>query len=251
MSSATAWRSATPESAAADARGCVAVPACGDGEICDEGFARCGPAGCETPDVDGDGQASVECGGADCDDADASRYTGNIEVCDTTSHDEDCDPSTYGYRDADSDGYGDARCCNGEDAARVCGDDCNDMAATVHPGEADRCDARDNDCDDAVDEDGSVLYLDCDGDGFGDTSVSRVGARSRSCRATTAPPRSRARPGPRRRATATTRERRRTRALPTPATGSTTTACSPPIHRPVRARTATRRSADTTARARS
>ena len=133
------------------------------------------------PDADGDGRRDASCAGPtgplgdDCDDADPNRYPGNAEVCDP-EHDEDCDLRSAGYRDLDSDDYSDARCCNVDlGGGSTCGDDCNDMAAGVHPGEADSCDGRDNDCDATVDEDGVLLYRDCDGDGFGDSAVSMMG----------------------------------------------------------------------------
>ena len=115
-------------------------------------------------DADGDGARSASCGGSDCDDADAEAYPGHAEVCDATGHDEDCDPSTVGFRDQDSDGYVDAACCNGSH----CGDDCNDTRPTAHPGGTEACDSFDNDCDASTDE--GVLetfYPDGDGDGFG------------------------------------------------------------------------------------
>jgi hypothetical protein len=40
-------------------------------------------------DADGDGHRAMNCGGDDCDDADANRFPGRTEVCDTTMHDED------------------------------------------------------------------------------------------------------------------------------------------------------------------
>ncbi len=59
--------------------------------------------------------------------------------------------------DADGDGVTDA-------------EDCAPADTTVHPGAADHCDHRDDDCDGQVDEDGPFYtwYADLDGDGFGD-----------------------------------------------------------------------------------
>ncbi|MCZ7684930.1 MAG: putative metal-binding motif-containing protein [Sandaracinaceae bacterium] len=154
---------------------CAGDGTCASGEppcaaaACDEERRECT---CEVADADGDGHAAVACGGDDCDDADSSRFPGNVEVCDD-GHDEDCDPSTFGLRDGDGDGYVDAACCN-VDAMdrRTCGDDCNDAEAGVHPSEAESCDLLDNDCDGAIDEGvARTLYRDADMDGHGDPSA--------------------------------------------------------------------------------
>ena len=161
-----------PDDPMADGRGCVAGPApCLAGVTCDEDADLCG-AGCETaPDADGDGEPSVACGGIDCDDTDPNVYPGNPEVCDVEGRDEDCDPTTFGFRDQDGDGYPDAACCNGSS----CGSDCNDLQATVHPGEAESCDGLDNDCNGMVDDglaSQGTWYADCDGDLFGAAGMS-------------------------------------------------------------------------------
>ncbi|NVJ61489.1 MAG: putative metal-binding motif-containing protein [Gammaproteobacteria bacterium] len=47
--------------------------------------------------------------------------------------------------------------------------DCNDMDTAVNPGQAEVCDGIDNDCDGDVDENVTAnLFLDADGDGWGD-----------------------------------------------------------------------------------
>ena len=126
----------------ADPRGCVPAPAdaCLAGQTCDESSAHCLTDCDVTGDADGDGHASIDCGGDDCDDADATRFPGNTEVCDAMMHDEDCDPSTFGAKDADGDTYIDAACCNLDAAgAMVCGEDCDDDAMSVHPTAVEAC----------------------------------------------------------------------------------------------------------------
>lgn len=63
-------------------------------------------------DEDGDGAASIETGGNDCDDQDRTRYPGAPEVCDAHGKDEDCDFATVGSRDLDGDGHVDDACFN-------------------------------------------------------------------------------------------------------------------------------------------
>src|SRR5262249_31796709 len=144
--------------AGADARGCVsASPAtpCLAGQTCDEAMrmciTSCGTGG--TGDADGDGHRASSCGGDDCDDADANRHPGNRAICDGMERDEDCAPSTFGFRDGDGDSYGDATCCNTDLAGTMrCGDDCNDSRPNVHPALAEACDGLDNDCNGMTDE---------------------------------------------------------------------------------------------------
>ncbi len=99
---------------------------------------------------------SPPCGGAlgalwttmpgDCDDGEFRRHPGATEVCDDT--DNDCDPSTLGSDDRDGDGVISAECCNRNAAGvMVCGPDCNDSAASAHPGAAEICNGIDDDCD--------------------------------------------------------------------------------------------------------
>jgi hypothetical protein len=152
------------------ARECVVVrSACDSASICDEAMRRCIRT-CDLGDADGDGVDAVECGGSDCDDGDADRYPGNAEVCDVDHRDEDCDPTTFGVRDADGDSYPDAACCNTAAGGAVrCGTDCDDTRSTISPAAPDTCNGVDEDCDGIVDEDGTsgAHFPDCDGDGYG------------------------------------------------------------------------------------
>jgi hypothetical protein len=81
-------------------------------------------------------------------------------------------PGTW-YRDVDGDGHAagaPVQACVAPPGALAVADDCDDADATVHPGAAETCDGRDEDCDHAVDEGapGQTWYGDTDGDGFGD-----------------------------------------------------------------------------------
>jgi hypothetical protein len=64
---------------------------CAAGETCNESAARCSSTCPHNPDADGDGHRSQDCGGDDCDDNDANRFPGHTEVCDSLTHDEDCE----------------------------------------------------------------------------------------------------------------------------------------------------------------
>jgi hypothetical protein len=84
-------------------------------------------------DMDGDGSFDVACGGDDCDDTDARRHPRAVEVCDPAGLDEDCNPATFGDRDADGDGFVSHTCCNlRDDGTLNCGTDCDDSRAYVN-----------------------------------------------------------------------------------------------------------------------
>jgi hypothetical protein len=164
-----------PEDPAADEQGCVraavATP-CLAGQTCDETADRCLTA-CEVdPDADDDGHDAIECGGDDCDDGDARRAPGNVEVCDDENVDEDCDPTTVGDLDFDGDGFISDACCNlRPDGILRCGNDCNDLLRSVNPGAVETCNLIDDDCNGLIDEGVQVdLYVDEDGDLHGDPS---------------------------------------------------------------------------------
>jgi alpha-tubulin suppressor-like RCC1 family protein len=142
-------------------------------QSCDEPTQRCLSPCDRNADVDGDGHRAQNCGGDDCDDNDANRYPGNTEVCDG-SHDEDCNAGTVGDTDMDTDGYVSSACCNARTGMpSVCGDDCNDMARSVHPSATEACNGIDDNCNGTADDSLPIFtyYPDCDGDNFGDMSV--------------------------------------------------------------------------------
>ena len=123
------------------------------------------------PDVDGDGYGdetgaewgcTAEAGWSmepgDCDDGDARRYPGNVEICDDVDNDcdggvdNDADDILTWYADEDGDGYG-----NGDRLVESCralpgyvqeAGDCVDINAAVNPAAEAVCgDGVDNDCD--------------------------------------------------------------------------------------------------------
>ncbi len=145
------------------------------------------------PDADGDGHGEPSASLAacdepagwssvadDCDDTDAAVSPSALEVCDTV--DQDCDgtadeaavDATTWYVDADSDGFGDASntilACEQPESAVSDATDCDDLSADVSPAASEVCDAVDQDCDGAVDEDATdapTWHLDADLDGWG------------------------------------------------------------------------------------
>ncbi|MEZ4239163.1 MAG: putative metal-binding motif-containing protein [Myxococcota bacterium] len=84
-----------------------------------------------------------------------------------------CDGGCVWWVDADGDGHGDPLAplwtCAPEGAVASVGDDCDDSDPERFPGQAERCDGRDQDCDGAVDEGlpTAEYWFDGDGDGFG------------------------------------------------------------------------------------
>ena len=118
----------------------------------------------DTPaDLDDDGYPAPD----DCDDTDPEVHPGATEICNGV--DDDCDgdvddvddsldptsASTW-YSDADTDGYGDPATeqvsCEPPPGSVSDDTDCDDEDPAVHPGAAETCDGRDEDCDEEVDE---------------------------------------------------------------------------------------------------
>mgnify|MGYP000887007605 CR=1 FL=1 len=139
----------------------------------DEGFPDCdldGLADCVDPDLDGDGvyedgdgsgvPGDHPCAGGartGCDDNCPACGFRNPDQADSNGDGigDPCDPCQV-----DSDGDGFARC-----------DDCDDGNRLVNPGAVERCNGRDDDCDEVTDPEGAegcdVWYRDRDGDKYG------------------------------------------------------------------------------------
>ena len=91
----------------------------------------------------------------------------------------DCTETAW-FLDADLDGYGSSErvdACEAPSGYVAGSTDCDDADSSAHPDADEVCDGVDNDCDGAADEeptDGSALFADADGDGFGDASSTTV-----------------------------------------------------------------------------
>jgi hypothetical protein len=138
-------------------------------EVCNAADDDCDGEVDETFDVDGDGWFDgdeVGCTAAwpqtDCDDADPAINPGVAELCDGI--DGDCDGAVPADEtDGDGDGYVE---CAAPSHLPGFGGDCDDDDGGQYPGAAEACNAEDDDCDGAVDED-----FDVDGDGAFDGDV--------------------------------------------------------------------------------
>ncbi len=108
-----------------------------DGAVLVDGAPRVALVGPVLADADGDGEDTLEAGGADCDDGDATIHPGADDPC-GDDVDADCDPS--GDDDCDADGA-------------TTDVDCDDADPAAYPGATETGpDDRDEDCDGRVDE---------------------------------------------------------------------------------------------------
>jgi hypothetical protein len=140
-------------------------------------------------DIDCDQPSGYVADNTDCDDTVATTYPGADEYC--NSVDDDCDGvidedsaidvATW-YEDGDSDGYGSTTVtdidCDQPTGYVSDNTDCDDTVATTYPGADEYCNLVDDDCDGDIDEDTAVdavtWYVDVDGDGYGEVSVTDI-----------------------------------------------------------------------------
>ena len=119
----------------------------------------------------------------DCNDAAQNTYPTAPDGCDGV--DTNCDgvleTPTNWYTDADVDGYGSATVvvsCGAAPAGTVANSlDCNDAVATINPVAVELCDAFDQNCDGALNNNAvnpTVWYQDLDNDTYGNPAVSQT-----------------------------------------------------------------------------
>ncbi|MFL5320788.1 MAG: putative metal-binding motif-containing protein [Myxococcaceae bacterium] len=165
------------------------------------------------PDGDGDGFGRADAGtgvlacaapqgfaanAQDCDDGNAQVNPNSAERCNDI--DDNCNGAideglrTQWFHDVDNDQYGTnltgapnrVSACSQPDGGYVArSGDCDDANAAIHPGAAEVCDGKDNNCDGFVDEGVTqTFFRDSDNDGFGDPS-----APQNACTPAVGPPR--------------------------------------------------------------
>ncbi len=79
------------------------------------------------------------------------------------------------FAPADVKGVDDTGLVDGDGDGVSAGDDCDDADASIRPGAEERCNGVDDDCDGSVDEGlGDTVYVDADGDGYGDDATART-----------------------------------------------------------------------------
>jgi hypothetical protein len=130
----------------------------------------------EPVDLDGDGVSAAE---GDCNDEAPDMVPGGAERCDAI--DNDCDGlvdedlTNQWFYDADDDGFGDDAVvwagCDPMAGFVPVGGDCDDLSADTRPGAAERCNGVDDDCNGTVDDAPEGVWVDADGDGFGDPAT--------------------------------------------------------------------------------
>lgn len=150
-------------------------------------------------DADGDGfggsaQTLTSCtavdgyvaNASDCNDADATIWPGTTEICDGVDQncnaaiDEDAPDAPRWYNDNDQDGYGDAAVSLSQCVTPIGyvadATDCDDYNNAIWPGATEFCDGLDNNCDSVIDEStasgASDWFMDSDGDGYGQDTLS-------------------------------------------------------------------------------
>jgi hypothetical protein len=137
---------------------CDAVDSDCNGSLVDSfgDFDGDGQPDCIDSDDDNDGDPDS----SDCNDANASIYTGAPESCDNT--DSDCDGSLVDqFSDFDGDLIPDCIDADDDNDGSLDGVDCDPLDASIYPGAGEICDAIDQDCDGDLVEG----FLDTDGDG--------------------------------------------------------------------------------------
>ncbi|MFT4624377.1 MAG: hypothetical protein ACI8PZ_003036 [Myxococcota bacterium] len=171
---------------------------CANGEDDDfDGQLDCDDEECaSTCDGDADGFIGEALGGDDCDDTNAAVNPDADEVC--GNGDDDCDglvdeedpdidrgSLTLFYSDRDFDTWGDSTspypACEAPPGMVDRGGDCDDSSNGVYPGQVERCNLQDDDCDGLIDDEDDGIdpstqlefFLDEDGDGLGGELVLR------------------------------------------------------------------------------